>query len=141
MKNLKLHQYGELVGILFLLASTATQMFYLEPLDRDIQWRLTAYTVQQSTQIQLQSQYDNQIALLKQLNAPAADLAAVEAKRDATLDKFRNSDADISDFMIAKEGVEDYLQIVVIVLFAVGSLLAGLGRTLDMLASRRVAEG
>lgn len=27
--QLKIHQYGELIGILFLLASTATQMFYL----------------------------------------------------------------------------------------------------------------
>jgi hypothetical protein len=137
--RLKLHQFGELVGILFLLASTATQMFYLEPLDRDIQWRLTAFTVQQSAQIQLRTAYDNQIAVLKQLNAPAADVTAVEGKRDAALAQFRNSDADISDFMIAKEGVEDYLQIVVIVLFAVGSVLAGLGRTLDMLAARRVA--
>lgn len=139
--RLKLYQFGELIGILFLLASTATQMFYLEPLDRDIQWRLTAYTVQQSAQIQLKTAYDNQVALLKQLNAPAADIGAVETKREAALAQFRNSDADISDFMIAKEDVEDYLQIIVIALFAVGSLLAGLGRTLDMLASRRVAEG
>jgi hypothetical protein len=139
--GLKLHQFGELVGILFLLASTATQMFYLEPLDRDIQWRLTAYTVQQSAQIQLRTAYENQIALLKQLNAPAEQVTAAEAKRDVALDRFRNSDADISDFMIAKEDVEDYLQIAVIALFAIGSLLAGLGRTLDMLSSRRVAEG
>ena len=137
--RLKLYQFGELVGILFLLASTAAQMFYLEPLDRDIQWRLTAFTVQQSAQIQLKTAYDNQIALLKQLNAPAPDVTAVEAKREAALAQFRNSDADISDFMIAKEGVEDYLQILVIALFAVGSLLAGLGRTLDMLSARRVA--
>ncbi len=137
--RLKLHQFGELVGILFLLASTATQMFYLEPLDRDIQWRLTAFTVQQSAQIQLKTAYDNQIAVLKQLNAPAADVTAVEAKREAALAQFRNSDADISDFMLAKEGVEDYLQILVIVLFAAGSLLAGLGRTLDMLSARRAA--
>lgn len=139
--RLKLYQFGELVGILFLLASTATQMFYLEPLDRDIQWRLTAYTVQQSAQIQLRTAYDNQIALLKQLNAPAADIGTAETKREAALAQFRNSDADISDFMIAKEDVEDYLQIIVIALFAMGSILAGLGRTLDMLSSRRVAEG
>lgn len=137
--RLKLYQFGELVGILFLLASTAAQMFYLAPLDRDIQWRLTAFTVQQSAQIQLKTAYDNQIAVLKQLNAPAADVTAVEAKREAALAQFRNSDADISDFMIAKEGVEDYLQILVIALFAIGSLLAGLGRTLDMLSARRVA--
>lgn len=139
--RLKVHQFGELIGILFLLASTATQMFYLEPLDRDIQWRLTAFTVQQSAQIQVKTAYDNQIALLRQLDAPAEQVAAAETKREAALAQFRNSDADISDFMIAKEGVEDYLQIIVIALFAFGSLLAGLGRTLDMLASRRAAEG
>lgn len=96
--------------------------------------------MQQSAQIQLRATYDSQIAVLNQLNAPAAEITAVETKRDAALAQFRNSDADISDFMIAKEGVENYLQIIVIVLFAVGSVLAGLGRTLDMLAARRVAE-
>lgn len=139
--RLRLHQFGELIGILLLLASTATQMFYLEPLDRDIQWRLTAYTVQQSAQIQLRTAYDNQIALLKQLNAPGEQVTSTETKREAALAQFRNSDADISDFMIAKEGVEDYLQIIVIVLFAVGSLLAGVGRTLDLLSNRNIAEG
>lgn len=138
---MRVYQFGELVGILLLLASTATQMFYLEPLDRDIQWRLTAFTVQQSAQIQLRTAYDNQLALLKQLNAAPEQVTAIEAKRDAALAQFRNSDADLSDFMIAKEDVEDYLQIVVIALFALGSLLAGLGRTLDMLYARRVAEG
>ena len=133
---MRVYQFGELVGILLLLASTATQMFYLEPLDRDIQWRLTAFTVQQSAQIQLRTAYDNQLALLKQLNAAPEQVTAIEAKRDAALAQFRNS-----DFMIAKEDVEDYLQIVVIALFALGSLLAGLGRTLDMLYARRVSEG
>ncbi|MEO8422154.1 MAG: hypothetical protein ABI457_13260 [Hyphomicrobium sp.] len=41
--------------------------------------------------------------------------------------------------MIAKEGVENYLEIVVIALFALGSLLPGLGRALEMSAARRVA--
>ncbi len=139
--RLRLHQFGELIGILFLLSSTATQMFYLEPLDRDIQWRLTAYTVQQSAQIQLRTAYDNQIAILKQLNAPGDQVTATQTKRDAALAQFRNSDADISDFMVAKEDVEDYLQILVIVLFAVGSLLAGIGRTLDLLSNRKIAGG
>ena len=34
--------------------------------------------------------------------------------------------------MVAKEPVEGYLQIIVIILFALGSLLAGIGRTLEM---------
>ena len=43
--------------------------------------------------------------------------------------------------MVAKEGVENYLEAIVIALFALGSLLAGLGRALEMSAARRVAEG
>jgi hypothetical protein len=133
--RLKLYQYGELIGIVLLLVSTAMQMFYLQPLDRDIQWRLAAYSMQQSAQIQLRTAYDNQLALLKQLNAPADLVAATETKRDAQLTRYRNSDADISDYMIAKEPVEDYLQMIVLVLFALGSLLAGIGRALEMHAA------
>jgi hypothetical protein len=133
--RLKLYQYGELIGIVLLLVSTAMQMFYLQPLDRDIQWRLAAYSMQQSAQIQLRTAYDNQLALLKQLNAPADLVTATETKRDAQLTRYRNSDADISDYMIAKEPVEDYLQMIVLVLFALGSLLAGIGRALEMHAA------
>jgi hypothetical protein len=74
------------------------------------------------------------------MNAPADQVQATEAKRDETLAAYKNSDANISDFMIEKERVEGYLEVIVIGLFALGSLLAGLGRTLDMLAARRAAE-
>ena len=137
--RLKYYQLGELIGIVFLLASTAMQLFYLEPLKREIEWRLVAFNTQQSAQIQLRTTFENQLALLKLMNAPAEQVTATEAKRDATLSAYKNSDANISDFMIAKEGVENYLEIIVIVLFALGSLLAGLGRALEMSASRRVA--
>ena len=134
--RLRGYQFGELIGIVFLLASTAMQLFYLEPLKREIEWRLVAFNTQQSAQIQLRTTFDNQLALLKLMNAPAEQVTATEAKRDATLSAYKNSDANISDFMIAKEGVESYLEIVVIVLFALGSLLAGLGRALEMQAAR-----
>jgi hypothetical protein len=137
--RLKYYQLGELIGIVFLLASTAMQLFYLEPLKREIEWRLVAFSTQQSAQIQLRTTFDNQLALLKLMNAPAEQVTATEAKRDATLSAYKNSDANISDFMIAKEGVENYLEIVVIVLFALGSLLAGLGRALEMQAARNAA--
>jgi hypothetical protein len=42
--------------------------------------------------------------------------------------------------MIEKERVEGYIEVVVIALFALGSVLAGLGRTLEMLAARRAAN-
>jgi hypothetical protein len=51
--RLRIYQFGELVGILFLLGSTAMQLFYLEPLKREIEWRLVAFNTQQSAQIQL----------------------------------------------------------------------------------------
>jgi len=137
--RLRVYQYGELFGIVLLLASTAMQLFYLEPLKREIEWRLVAFNTQQTAQIQMRALYDNQIALLKLMNAPAEQVTATEMKRDDTLAQYKNSDANISDFMIAKEGVESYLEIVVIVLFALGSLMAGLGRALEMSAARRAA--
>jgi hypothetical protein len=137
--RLRGYQIGELVGILFLLASTAMQLFYLEPLKREIEWRLVAFNTQQSAQIQLRTTFDNQLALLKLLNAPAEQVTATEGKRDQTLSAYKNSDANIADFMIAKEGVENYLEVIVIALFALGSLMAGLGRGLEMQAARRVA--
>jgi hypothetical protein len=139
--RLRVYQYGELFGIVLLLASTATQLFYLEPLKREIEWRLVAFNTQQSAQIQLRAVYDNQVALLKLMNAPAEQIAVTVKKRDDTLAQYKNSDANIADFMVAKEGVENYLEVIVIALFALGSLLAGLGRALEMSAAPRVAEG
>jgi hypothetical protein len=136
---MRVYQFGELIGIVFLLGSTAMQLFYLEPLKREIEWRLVAFNTQQSAQIGLKTAYDNQLTLLKLLNAPAEQVTATEKSRDETLAAYKNSDANISDFMIAKEGVESYLEIIVIALFALGSLLAGLGRALEMQAARNAA--
>ena len=136
---MRVYQFGELIGIVFLLGSTAMQLFYLEPLKREIEWRLVAFNTQQSAQIGLKTAYDNQLALLKVLNAPADTVVATEKSRDEALAAYKNSDANISDFMIAKEGVESYLEIIVIALFALGSLLAGLGRALEMQAARHAA--
>lgn len=138
--RLKGYQIGELVGIAFLLASTATQLFYVEPLKREIEWRLAAFNNQQQAQIQLKALYDNQVTLLQQLNAPAERIAETEQRRDKILGAYKNSDADIADFMIEKERVEGYLQVVVIALFAIGSILAGIGRVLEMQTARRAAE-
>jgi hypothetical protein len=133
--RLKFYQYGELIGILFLLASTAIQMFYLEPLKRGIEWRLAAYSQQQSAQVQVRTLYDNQLALLKLMNAPADEVTDTEQRRAKAIDKFETADANIANYMLAKEQVEDYLQIIVMIVFALGSLLAGIGRALEMGAS------
>jgi hypothetical protein len=139
MMRLRGYQLGELIGIVFLLASTAMQLFYLEPLKREIEWRLVAFHTQQSAQIQLRTAFDNQLALLKLMNASPEQVAATAAKRDETLAQYKNSDANISDFMIAKERVENYLEVIVITMFALGSLLAGLGRVLEMQTARNAA--
>jgi len=133
--RLKLYQYGELIGIVLLLTSTATQIFYLEPLKRGIEWRLAAYATQQSAQVQVRTMFDNQLALMKLMNAPADQVTATEEKRKETLDKFSTADANIANYMIAKEQVENYLEVIVIILFALGSLLAGIGRALELRAA------
>jgi hypothetical protein len=76
---------------------------------------------------------------VRKLDAPAEELAATGASRAKVLGQYKTSDANISDFMIEKERVESHMEIIVIALFALGSLLAGLGRTLEMLAARRAA--
>ena len=129
--RLRIHQVGELIGIFLLLASTAMQLFYLEPLKREIEWRLVAFNTQQSAQIQLRTTFDNQIALLKLMNAPAEQVRITEAQREKVLAQYKTSDANISDYMFEKEGVEGYLEMIVIALFALGSLLAGLGRLIE----------
>jgi len=133
--RLKFYRYGELIGIVLLLVSTAMQIFYLEPLKREIDWRLVAFSTQQNAQVQITTIYDNQLALLKVMNAPAEQIAATEAARKKAIDKFETADANVANYVLAKEPVEDYIQIIVIILFALGSLLAGVGRALEMQAA------
>jgi uncharacterized membrane protein YoaK (UPF0700 family) len=136
--RLRTHQIGELIGILLLLASTAMQLFYLDPLKREIEMRLVAFNIQQSAQIQLRTAYENQLALLKVMNAPAEQIGAAEAQRTKVLGQYKSSDADIADVVLAKEDVENYLEIVVVVLFALGSVLAGLGRLIEFQVATRL---
>ncbi len=133
--KLKAYQWGELIGILFLLASTAAQMFYVDPLKREIEWRLAAFNMQQNGQVQTKAVYDSRVAVLKAVNAPSEAITAAETEREATLQKYKTADANIADYLLEKEQVENYLQIIVIVLFAIGTLLAGFGRAMEMRAS------
>ena len=133
----KAYQVGELIGIFLLLASTAMQLFYLEPLKREIEWRLVAFNTQQSAQILTKSIYDSNIAVLESVNAPAERIKEAETRREAILTQYKGSDANISDFMLEKERVEGLLEVIVIGLFALGTVLAGLGRALEMRAIER----
>ena len=128
----KAYQLGELFGIVLLLGSTATQMFYLDPLKREIEWRLAAFSIQQSAQVQLKAIHDNRIMLLQATNASADKIKEVQTERNKNLDRYRTADANISDYMIEKESVEDNLQVIVIALFALGTVLAGFGRAMEM---------
>ena len=136
--RLRAYQWAELLGILFLVTSTATQIFYVEPLKREIEWRLAAFNMQQNGALQMKAIYATRIATMQALNAPASQLKDAEAERDVMLDKYRVADANVSDFLIAKEPIENYLQIAVLGLFTLGSLLAGIGRAIEMIASRRI---
>jgi len=133
--RLKASQLCELIGIALLLGSTATQLFYLEPLKREIEWRLAAFSTQQSAQVQTRALYDNHIQLMGLVDATPDQIKAAEAEREKTLDRFKTADANISDYMIEKEQVEGYIEIIVIALFALGSVLAGLGRAFEMQAA------
>ncbi|MBN9260758.1 MAG: hypothetical protein BGN89_13185 [Alphaproteobacteria bacterium 64-6] len=139
--RLRIHQIGELVGIFLLLASTAAQLFYLEPLKREIEMRLVAFNMQQSAQIQLRTAYENQLALLKVMNAPAEQISGTQAQRDKVVAHYKTSDGDIADVVMEKEKVEGYMEIIVIVLFALGSMLAGLGRLIEFQTAARLQRG
>lgn len=135
--RLKAHQWGELIGIVFLLASTAVQIFYVEPLKREIEWRLSAFNMQQNGQQQARAIFDTRIVTLRALKAPEADIKAAETERDATIAKYKTADANVADYLLEKETVENFLQIGVLALFGVGSLLAGFGRAMEMIAAGR----
>jgi len=133
--RLKGYQWGELIGIVFLLAATATQIFYLEPLKRQVEWRLAAFAQQQTAQVPMRINFENQLSLLKTLNASPEQIAETEQRRDKAIDKFETADANVANYVMDKESVENYLQIIVLILFGLGSLLAGVGRALEMQAA------
>lgn len=141
MTRLRAYQWGELIGVLFVLASTATQVFYVEPLKREIEWRLAAFNMQQNGQQQMTAIYGNRLATLRALKASEADLKAAEAERDRMVEKYKTADANVSDFIMEKEGIENLLQSVVLGLFAIGSLLTAFGRAAEMRAQAKQEQG
>ena len=136
--RLRAYQWAELAGILFLLASTATQIFYVDLLRREIEWRLATFSMQQTGRLQMKAIFDTRISTLRALRVPVAEITQVETERDAMLERYKTADANISDYLQDKQPIEDNLQILVMVLFAVGSLLAGFGRAMEMVAGRRL---
>lgn len=135
--RLRAYQLGELLGVIFLLVSTATQIFYVDPLKREIEWRLAAFNMQQNGRVQIDAIYGNRISTLRALKVPDGEVKAAEAEREVALAKYRTADANVSDYLIDKQQVEDLLQVLVLALFAIGSLLAGFGRAMEMIAAQR----
>ena len=130
--RLKGYQWSELIGIAFVLVATAAQIFYLEPLKREIEWRLAVFYQQQNGQVLARSVFDNRIAILKAVKAPVDQIKEATAERAKLLSRYKNADANVSGVILSKENVESYLQFLVIGLFALGTLLTALGRAVEM---------
>ena len=126
------YQLGELFGVALILASTAVQLFYLEPLKREIDWRLVAFSIQQTGQIQTKAAFDNRIAVLQAMKAAPELITTAETERGEAIQRFKNADADVADYLFEKGGVEDFIQWLVVGLFALGTVLTGYGRAMEM---------
>lgn len=126
------YQLGELFGIAMILASTAVQLFYLEPLKREIDWRLVAFSIQQTGQIQTKAAFDNRIAVLQAIKAAPELITAAETERGTAIQRFKNADAEVADYLFEKGNVENYIQWMVVGLFALGTVLTGYGRAMEM---------
>lgn len=131
------YQLGELFGIAMILASTAVQLFYLEPLKREIDWRLVAFSIQQTGQIQTKAAFDNRIAVLQAIKAAPELITAAEAERGTAIQQFKNADAEVADYLFEKGNVEDFIQWLVVGLFALGTILTGYGRAMEMRRNAR----
>lgn len=124
----------ELLGILLMIGSVAVQLFYLEPITRSIEWNRMAFIAQQSGQIQVRTAFDNRIMLLKTLNAPAEDIAKAEEEKAAIIKRYVTADANVADSILNNEDVEKLLQILVMITFALGTLMTAFGRIAEMRA-------
>lgn len=131
------YQLGELFGIAMILASTAVQLFYLEPLKREIDWRLVAFSIQQTGQIQTKAAFDNRIAVLQAIKAAPELITAAETERGTAIQQFKNADAEVADYLFEKGNVEDFIQWLVVGLFALGTILTGYGRAMEMRRTSR----
>lgn len=131
------YQLGELFGIAMILASTAVQLFYLEPLKREIDWRLVAFSIQQTGQIQTKAAFDSRIAVLQAIKAAPELITAAETERGTAIQQFKNADAEVADYLFEKGNVENFIQWMVVGLFALGTILTGYGRAMEMRRTSR----
>ncbi len=138
--SLRSYQFAELSGILLVLASAGTQMFYLEPLQRQIEWNKVAFIQQQNGQILASTIFDNRIALLKAGNAAPEDVEAAEQAKVELKQRYASADANVANLVIEKEPMENLWQMIVLALFGLGTVLTGYGRLRELLMSRKPGD-
>lgn len=135
--HLRAYQLAEIVGILLVLGATAVQIFYIEPLQRKIEWRHNVFTQQQNGQFIARAVAENRIVLLKAMKAPEDDVKAAEAALATIKERYMTADANVADMIINDEPIENMLQWIAAALFGLGTVLTTLGRILEMRAINR----
>lgn len=135
--QLRAYQIAEILGILLVLGATAVQIFYIEPLQRKMEWRHNVFTQQQNGQFVARAVAENRIVLLKALKAPDEDISAAEAALATIKDRYLTADANVANMIIDQEPIEQILQWIAAALFALGTLLTTFGRIAEMRALNR----
>lgn len=131
---LRSYQLAELFGIILVLGATAVQIFYIEPLQRKIEWRHNVFTQQQNGQFVAREVAQNRIVLLQALKAPDADVKAAEAALANIKERYLTADANVANMIIDQEPIENILQWIAAFMFGTGTLLTMLGRIAEMRA-------
>ena len=134
---LRAHQLAELFGIVLVLGATAVQIFYIEPLQRKIEWRHNVFTQQQNGQFVAREVAQNRIVLLQAIKAPDADIKSAEAALANIKDRYSTADANVANMIINDEPIESILQWIVATMFGLGTLLTTFGRIAEMRAFNR----
>ncbi|MGD9668133.1 MAG: hypothetical protein AB7U75_03650 [Hyphomicrobiaceae bacterium] len=135
--GLRFHHAAELIGIILVLGATAVQIFYLEPLQQQIEWNKSAFVQQQNGQILAETVLDTRIALLKAGNAAPEDVEAAQQAKVELQQRYAKADANVANMVIEKEPLEDLWQMIVVALFALGTMLTTFGRVAEMRAVNR----
>lgn len=138
---LRSYQWCEVIGILLVFMSTAAQIFYLEPLKREIEWRLVTFYQQQNSQVLAREVFDNRLSILQTLNAPAEEIQKAEDAKGELLERYSTSDASVANVVLSKQDAEGYLQALIAGLFGLGTLLTTVGRITEMRVRNRQTTG
>ena len=129
---LRSYQWFEVLGLLLVFMSTAAQIFYLEPLKREIDWRLVTFYQQQNSQVLANAVFDNRVSILEAVKAPAADIQKATDAKTKLMDRYSMSDASVANVVLSKQDAEGYLQLLIAGLFGLGTLLTVVGRLMEI---------